>query len=95
MLCLRERVIITLKSYSLRPIITEPFEKKNIVLNKLTHFTFQYNINYFFSIITSRDTRATVRVARRSRAKWSRLRRVSRLGCAWHSDFFLVHSENM
>jgi len=38
---------------------------------------------------TSRDTRATARVARLRRAVWPRLRRVSRLGYAWHSDFFV------
>jgi len=33
---------------------------------------------------TSRDTRATARVARLRLAVWPRLRRVSRLGCVWH-----------
>jgi len=43
----------------------------------------------FFNSKTSRDTRATARVARFRRAVWPRLCRVSRLGRAWYSDFFL------
>ena len=36
--------------YFICPIITESFVK-NIVSEILTHFSFQYNINYFFPII--------------------------------------------